>query len=220
SRIERATSVASSWRTTTISATRPISRKPRKVGFMSRKTRTPSQRSRENGRVAAGACRDSGQPAALGCRAHTGWAALVVVAVAIERPEVLVRCRAEIGDPTGHVRRNVYQSARAMDLAKAAALVEDAERIAAEQAAAALERAARSAADQDAVVRSCAVVVGAFSRGVPLESTLRSHALAHTAEGRLYQHALLNGAESCGLDTLAVPKQSIWEEGATALGVP
>lgn len=107
-----------------------------------------------------------------------------------------------------------------MDLAKAAALVEDAERIAAEQAAAALERAARSAADQDAVVRSCAVVVGAFSRGVPLESTLRSHALAHTAEGRLYQHALLNGAESCGLDTLAVPKQSIWEEGETALGVP
>jgi hypothetical protein len=76
----------------------------------------------------------------------------------------------------------------------------------------------RDAADQGAVVRSCAVVVGAFS-GARLESILASHALAHAAEGRLYQGALLQGAESRGLEPVAIPKRSIWEQGESALGV-
>ena len=162
--------------------------------------------------------RDSGSAAALGCRAHTGWAALVVVAGGVARPEVVFRGRAELADPRGRVRRNVYHAARALDIAAAAALVEGAERIAAERAAAALERTLRAAAEEGAVVRSCAVVVGAFT-GARLESILASHALAHAAEGRLYQRALLQSAESRGLDTFAIAKRSIWEQGEAALGV-
>jgi hypothetical protein len=157
--------------------------------------------------------------AAIGCRAHTGWAALVLVAGGFARPEVLFRGRAELGDPAGRVRRNVYQAARALKPAEAAVLVEAAERIAAEQAAAALERTVREATDEGSVVRSCAVVIGAFPAGARLESILASHALAHAAEGRLYQGALLQGAEAYGLDTVAVPKRSIWEQGESALGV-
>ena len=163
--------------------------------------------------------RDNGRAAALGCRAHTGWAALVVVAGGFPRPEVLLRRRAELGDPAGRVRRNVYQAACGLEPAEAAALVESAERVAAEQAAAALGGIVREAMDEGVVVRSCAVVVGTFSRGVPLESILASHALAHAAEGRLYQGALLKSAESRGLDTIAIPKRSIWEQGESALGV-
>jgi hypothetical protein len=163
--------------------------------------------------------RDRGRAAALGCRAHTGWAALVVVAGGATRPEVLLRGRAELGDPTGRVRRNVYQAARGLEPAAAAELVEAAERIAAEQAAAALERTACDARDEGANVGSCAVVVGAFPAGARLESILASHALAHAAEGRLYQAALLQGAESCGLDAIAVPKRSIWEESEAAFGI-
>jgi hypothetical protein len=168
--------------------------------------------------VTAGS-RDSGRAAALGCRAHTGWAALVVVAGGVTRPEVVVRGRAELGDPSGRVRRNVYHAARALELAAAAALVEAAERIAADQASAALERTVREARNEGAVVRSCAVVVGTFAGGAQLESILASHALVHAAEGRLYQGALLQGAESHGLDTIAIPKRSIWEQGEAALGV-
>jgi hypothetical protein len=162
---------------------------------------------------------DSGRAAALGCRAHTGWATLVVVAGEVARPEVVFRGRAELGDPAGRVRRNVYHAARALELAAAAALVEAAERIAAEQAAAALERTLRVATDEGAVVRSCAVVVGTFPGGARLEKIVASHALAHAAEGRLYQGALLQSAESRGLATIAVPKRSIWEQGESALGV-
>jgi hypothetical protein len=161
---------------------------------------------------------DSGRAAAIGCRAHTGWAALVIVSGGVERPEVLFRGRAELGDPSGRVRRNAYQAARGLAPDEAASLVEAAERIAVQRAAAALEKTARNAADAGVVVRSCAVLVGA-SRGARLESILASHALAHAAEGRLYQQALLHGAESCGLEPVAIPKQSIWEQAEKALGV-
>jgi hypothetical protein len=162
--------------------------------------------------------RDRGRAAAIGCRAHTGWAALVVVAGGVARPDVIFRGRAELGDPAGHVRRNVYQAARGLESAAAATAVEAAERNATEQAAAALERTLRQARDEGAVVRSCAVVVGTFPRA-RLASILASHALAHAAEGRLYQGALLQSAESRGLDAVAIPKRSIWEQGEAALGV-
>jgi hypothetical protein len=167
--------------------------------------------------VTAGS-RNGGQAAAIGCRAHTGWAALVMVAGGVARPEVLFRGRADLSDPSGRVRRNAYQAARRLEPAEAAALVEAAERIAVERAAAALERTVRDAADEGAVVRSCAVVAGAVS-GARLESILASHVLAHAAEGRLYQRALLQGAESRGLEPVAILKQSIWEQGESALGV-
>jgi hypothetical protein len=141
-----------------------------------------------------------------------------MVAGGVARPEVLFRGRAELADPSGRVRKNAYQAVRRLEPAEAAALVEAAARIAAERAAAALDRTVRDAADEGAVVRSCAVVVGAFS-GARLESILASHALAHAAEGRLYQGALLQGAESRGLEPVAILKQSIWEQGESALGV-
>jgi hypothetical protein len=69
------------------------------------------------------------------------------------------------------------------------------------------------------VVRTCAVVVGTWPGGARLESILASHALVHAAEGRLYQSVLLQSAESRGLDTIAIPQRSIWEQGEAALGV-
>jgi hypothetical protein len=169
--------------------------------------------------VVTTAPRDSELAAAIGCRAHTGWAAVVVVAGGADRPEIVFRGREELADPEGRVRKNAYHAARGLEGAAAADLVEAAGRIAAEQAATALEQTVRRAADEGAVVRSCSVVVGAPAGQARLETILRSHALVHAAEGRLYQGALLQGAESCGLHPVAVPKQAIWEEGETALGI-
>jgi hypothetical protein len=144
---------------------------------------------------------------------------VVVVAGGFARPDVLLRRRVELGDPKGRVRSNVYHAARTLDSAAAADLVETVERIAAEQAAAALEQTLHEAGEEGAVVRSCAVVVGAHAGQPRLETILASHALVHAAEGRLYQDALLQSGESHGLDTIAIPKRSIWEEGEAALGV-
>ena len=161
----------------------------------------------------------NGQAAAIGCRAHTGWAVLVVVTESVAQPEVLVRGRVELGDPSGRVRRNVYQATRGLDPSAAADLVEAAERIAAEQASRAIERTVQEARDVGVLVGSCAVVVGRLPGGARLESILASHALAHAAEGRLYQRALQQGAESRGLHAVAIPKRSIWDEAEAAFGV-
>jgi hypothetical protein len=59
---------------------------------------------------------------------------------------------------------------------------------------------ARTARDAGVDILACAVITGAFARETPLESILRSHALAHAAEGDLYQRALLKGAEAQGLE--------------------
>jgi hypothetical protein len=142
---------------------------------------------------------------------------VVVVAGGVKRPEVLVRARAELGDPRGRVRRNAYHAARRLEATAAADLVEAVERIAVEQAAAALDRVARLAEEEGGAVGACAVVVGA-SAELPLETILRSHALVHAAEGRLYQRALLRGAEARGLTAVPIPKQTIWERAERALG--
>jgi hypothetical protein len=142
------------------------------------------------------------------------------VAGTVAQPEVLIRCHAELADPAGRIARNVYQRARGLEPAVAARLVDAAERTAARQAAAALDRIAREACGMGAAsVRSCAVVVGASRPSARIESILASHALAHAAEGRLYQEALLRGAESDGLAALAVPRRSIWQLGESALGM-
>lgn len=157
--------------------------------------------------------------AALGLRPHTGWAALVAIAADAEWPRVVLRCRAELGDPTGDVRRNVYQAARGLPPTTAAGLVDAAERIAVQCATAAIKHAVGRVRADGADVQTCAVVVGMRSATPALESILRSHPLAHAAEGRLYQDALLHGAESCGLKRLAVPKRSIWQLAEPALGI-
>src|SRR5207244_10704166 len=110
--------------------------------------------SRSWSRTVTARSRARGRAAAVGCRAHTGWAALVVVAGRFAMPEVVFRRRAELADPSGRVKRNVYQASRALDPAEAARVVEAVERIAAERAAAALEQAVRGARDEGAVVRA------------------------------------------------------------------
>ena len=59
--------------------------------------------------------------AAVGCRAHTGWAALVVIAGDAAHLDVVARHRIELADPAGGVPRAVYQRSRGLQLAEAAA---------------------------------------------------------------------------------------------------
>jgi hypothetical protein len=157
--------------------------------------------------------------AAIGCRAHTGWAALVVVAGDATRLDVVARHRIELSDPAGTAPRAVYQRSRGLPPAEAAARVAVAQRIASERAAAGLESAVREAGDAGVLVQSCAVVVGSLSAETPLASILASHALSHAAEGRHYQQALLEGAQACRLDAVAVARASIWDEACWAAAV-
>jgi hypothetical protein len=157
--------------------------------------------------------------AAVGCRAHTGWAALVVVSGGSDDLDVLARRRIELVDSDDDVPRAVYQRSRGLRPAGAARRIAAVEQLATKRAAEALEGVVRDARDTGASVQRCAVVVGSNSADTPLESILASHALAHAAEGRLYQEALLDGAEAAGLEAISVARVSLWDEACWALDV-
>jgi hypothetical protein len=131
---------------------------------------------------------------------------------------VVVRQRIELADPTGALPRPVYQRSRGMQPAEAATRIAAVERIATERAGSALASAVRESGDAGGRVRRCGVVVGKLSAAAPLESILASHALCHAAEGRLYQQALLDGAEVSGLEPVAVERASIWDEACWVAG--
>ncbi len=149
--------------------------------------------------------------AALGFSVHTGWAAAVVVAGTPRAPRVLARERVELASRD----RFVYHAAAEIELARAEELVARAGASAAARAADAIRRLSGEHG-----VRACAVVAsGAPAPGIdPLATILRSHALIHAAEGRLYRDALLAGAEQAGVAATAFAARALAEIAAGALG--
>jgi hypothetical protein len=141
---------------------------------------------------------------ALGWRAHSGWAVLVVVRAPASSPVVLARRRIELVD--GPLPRQPYHAIVERGLAPRAgrALIARVEKMALSTATA----ATASVVDEYAV--ETVGVVGR-ERIVPddLERILASHALLHAAEGDLFDRALLDAAAQVGLPVHLVAPERI-----------
>ena len=135
----------------------------------------------------------SANSAALGFRAHSGWAAAVALGGSPRSPEVLDRRRIaliESGSPGGV---QPYHVARTMDLPKAEEFIKG--------VIAAIDRSALIAVkDLGEAINgmgrqiTCCGIVLASGRALPsLEATLRSHAMVHTAEHVAPPHGHLLG---------------------------
>ncbi len=156
--------------------------------------------------------------AAIGFRAHTGWAAAVTIAGPAATPSVVDRRRINLlerGMPW-----EVYHVASRQSFDKAEALIERAQESARGMARAALEETLRElrAAGHDVV--AAGVVMGGRLATLPLEQALRAHAAKHAAEGQLYRDALLFACDELGLRALGIPERELEEHGAGALGLP
>src|SRR5947207_11149862 len=139
----------------------------------------------------------------VGFRAHTGWAAAVVLGGPPRQPVVQSRHRVELAagiDPPA-----VYHHAREIgSVEKAAPLVDAAERAAAQQAGQFLDSLGLGGGL--AAVAAVGVVLGGSGRPLPaLEAILPVHALLHAAEGALYRDALVAAANKRGIPVVAVP---------------
>jgi len=157
-------------------------------------------------------------PAALGLRAHSGWAALVAVGGGPASPEVLDRRRIEMADDPE--AKQPYHAAEELPLAKARALLERLARQAEERAAAGLGAVlADLRADGYDVVG--AIVLTASGKPLPpLESILASHALIHTADGEHFRDALAFGAQQHRLPVARIREKDLLARAATAVGRP
>lgn len=155
--------------------------------------------------------------AALGFRAHSGWAVVVAVAGTPDSPAVIDRQRIELIAPG--IPKQPYHAAEKLDLKAAEKLVgrcaQTAERLA--------RRAVRAVVDdlrrKRHEVVGCGILLASGRPRTTLAATLASHALIHTAEGELFRDALARASEHWGLAVTAIRERELYERGATEFQV-
>lgn len=154
----------------------------------------------------------------FGMKAHSGWAALVVVG---ERDGDLVvadRCRIELVEDEW--ARQPYHAAE--DLKPKAARVvvkrgvEAARRIAVREMRAAVKREQ----ERENEVTGCAVLVVDPMPDWSVEDILAVHFRMHKAEGFLFRDALVRAAKVCGLWLVEIPEKTLTPHAERSLETP
>lgn len=153
---------------------------------------------------------------ALGWKAHSGWAALVVVGKRGVETLVVDRRRVELAEAAW--ARQPYHAAERLEREAARGLVERgiaaARRMALREMQGALERERQ----RENSVAACAVLVGAPMPAWSADEILAVHFRMHKAEGALFKNALAHAAEACGLRLVAIPEKRLTENAQAALG--
>jgi len=153
---------------------------------------------------------------ALGLKARTGSAALVIVGGSFEAPEVIESSRVQLL-PAG--RFAPYHAAEELEAKAANASVQrdvaDSHRMAEEGLREVKDRCERAGHE----VAGCGVLVGP---GMPPWSTaeiLAVHFRMHKAEGEFFRDVLVAGAKACSLKVTTLPDKAAVDAAAKALGV-
>lgn len=155
---------------------------------------------------------------AFGLKAHSGWAALVVIGAGDGGLQLLERRRIGLVEEDAQWARQPYHAAEKQPPEQAAATVqrgtEAAQRMARRQLQAALDRARESGHEP----AGCAVLVPKPMPDWSTAQILAVHIRMHQAEGVLFPAALCGGAEACGLILLALPEKQLGDIAARRLG--
>lgn len=155
---------------------------------------------------------------AFGMKAHSGWAALVVVGKRDGDSVVVDRRRIELVDDEWakqpyHAAEDLKPDA-ARDVVRRG--VEAAHRIAVREMRAAVKRER----ERENEVTACAVLVANPMPDWSIEEILAVHFRMHKAEGVLFRDALVRATQACGLRLVAIPEKLLTRHAERALGTP
>jgi hypothetical protein len=152
---------------------------------------------------------------AFGFKAHSGWAALIVLGE--ERGELVVVDRRRVELVEEEWAKQPYHAAEELERREAHDLVkrgiDSAHRIALSEMKATVERERKRKND----VAGCAVLVGSPMPAWSTDQIFAVHFRMHKAEGVLFQNALLRAAEKCKLNTLPVLEKELMTEASSQL---
>lgn len=158
--------------------------------------------------------------AAIGFRAHSGWATVVTITNSRDIPLVVDRRRIELVDPGIPGAKQPYHEAEEMELRQAQQYVRRCDQAAKRLARKALQGLLRELAKRKHQVIGCGVLLGS-GRPLPvLSAILASHPLIHTAEGVLFREALISACERCRLRLLGIKERELHEQATHELRVP
>ncbi|HAF24246.1 MAG TPA: hypothetical protein DCK93_15290 [Blastocatellia bacterium] len=155
---------------------------------------------------------------AFGMKAHSGWAALVVLGTRSGELQVVDRCRMELVEKDeASWAKQPYHAAERLNAGDARDLVRQrlvtARRIAVREMRTVVKRA-REAGHE---VAACAVLVVDPMPDWTVDEILAVHFRMHKAEGVLFRDALARAARACGLRLLRVPEKQLHEHAERAL---
>ena len=143
--------------------------------------------------------------AALGVRAHSGWAAYVVLAGHPSAPDILARGRMQLCDPAVAGSQQPFHWAEPMPLAAAQKYI-------ARCTASSAKLAAKAVADLPCPVKACCVLT-ASGRALPnLKGILASHSYIHAAEGEFYRDAVDAACAATGVTVRRVRERDMEAE--------
>lgn len=161
--------------------------------------------------------KDARPRAAVGFRAHSGWAAAVAVSGKISAPLVVDRRRIEIADPQISGSKQPFHEAEGLPFKEAQRLIQRCTRSTDSLAERALRALVSDMEEQGYRVVGCGLLL-ASGRALPdLAAILASHALIHAAEGEMFREALVRASERCGLAVTKVRERELIESAVAAL---
>jgi hypothetical protein len=154
---------------------------------------------------------------AFGLKAHSGWAALVVIGQRDGALTVVDRRRVELVDEAW--AKQPYHAAEGLPPQTARDLVTRgvaaAHRIAERELRAALQRER----ERKNLVAACAVLAGNPLPAWSAEEILAVHFRMHKAEGVLFREALARAAAACKLKLVAIPEKLLMQHAESALRI-
>lgn len=157
---------------------------------------------------------------ALGLKAHSGWAVLVVIGTAGNELQVIDRRRIELVEEGAAWAKQPYHAAERLDPTEAGQVVkrgrESAYRIARRE----IELAVKRLREQQHEIVACAVLVASPMPDWSTEEILAVHFRMHKAEGVLFPDALARAADECGLNLIAIPEKLLNEQAGEKLATP
>jgi hypothetical protein len=157
---------------------------------------------------------------ALGFRAHSGWAAAIVLAGPVTSPQIIDRRRIELVEPGTPGGVQPYHAARELPLVQAGPFIQSVIAAADQAALLAVRFLAKQMGELHLKIKACGIVL-ASGRPLPsLEVTLRSHPMVHTAEGELYRAAIANAAKRCGWPCLRIPERELYQRASEEFRIP
>src|SRR5579864_1921823 len=158
--------------------------------------------------------------AALGFRAHSGWAAVVAIAGSQRTPEVIYRSRVDLVDRGIKGSGQPYHIARKLDLSRAEKFIREAINATRKMARSGLTKIIDELSANGHTAVACGIVLASGRPLPPLEATLRSHAMVHTAEGEMFRAAIAYAGEKCGLRVSGVRERDALEHSSVELHIP
>jgi hypothetical protein len=151
---------------------------------------------------------------AIGFKARTGRATLVIVAGDVDEPQLIERSQIQLL-PKGAFAP--YHAAEGLDPQEARESIRRSIESAQSLATSAIREAGRRCAEAGHELCGCAVLVGTGMPDWSTDEILAAHVRMHKAEGELFRDVLVAGARACGLKLTTLQEKSALDDAAKAL---